>query len=394
MTKLSQRAQAIKPSPTMAMAAKAKDLASQGKDVLSFAIGEPDFPTPANIVEAAIRAMRDGKTKYTAASGIPELKSAICDKTAADLGVQYSPAQVCVSNGGKHALMNIWESIVDPGDEVIIVAPCWVSYPDQIGLCGGTAVLIPTSGEDDFQPDPDQIAAAVTDRTVAILINSPSNPSGAVLSEAAIRAICEIAIAGDLLLVSDEIYKHLLYDGRKHFSPVHVPGMLERTLIADGVAKTYAMPGWRIGWTLGPADIIKACGDIQSQETSNPNTIAQWATVEALNGPQESVELMRREFERRRDAIIPMLRAIAGVKCSMPGGAFYAFPDVSAHLGRTLRGRTIATDDDLALYLLEEHLVSLVGGGSFGAPGYIRLSFACSMEDIEAGVARIAEALG
>jgi len=394
MIELSQRAHNIKPSATIAMATKAKELKAAGKDVLSFAVGEPDFPTPENICEAACKAIADGKTKYTPASGIPELKAAICQKTLADLGVEYQPTQVCVSNGGKHALMNIWEALVNPGDEVLVFAPYWVSYPSQIELCGGTAKIIMTTGANDFQPDLDEVAAAVTDRTVGILINSPSNPSGAVLSEQSIRGLCQIAIENDLLVISDEIYKHLLFDGRKHFSPLHVDGMFERTIIADGVAKTYSMTGWRIGWLLGSPELVKACSDIQSQETSNPCAISQWAALEALTGPQESVELMRAEFQKRRDMIVPALQAMEGVECPTPGGAFYVFPDISAHLGREIAGRKIETDEDLAMCLLEEFLVSLVPGSAFGAPGYIRLSFACSMEEIEKGLERIREALG
>ncbi len=393
MIRLSTRAQNIKPSPTIGMATKAKQLKAEGKDVISFAVGEPDFPTPENICEAARRALVEGKTKYTPASGIPELKEAICRKTAADLGVTYKPSQVCVSNGGKHALMNIWQALINPGDEVIVFAPYWVSYPAQIELCGGQVKVIATSGADDFQPDLEMVADAVGDRTVAILINSPSNPSGAVLTEETVRGLCEIATQNDLVIVSDEIYKHLLYDGRKHFSPLHVEGMAERTIIADGVAKTYSMTGWRIGWLLGPEEFVAACSSIQSQATSNPNSIAQWAAVEALTGPQESVEAMRRQFEKRRDMIVPALQAMEGVQCPTPGGAFYVFPDISACLGREIRGRRIETDEDLAMCLLEEFWVSLVPGSAFGTPGYIRISFACSMEDIEKGLQRIQEAL-
>jgi aspartate aminotransferase len=392
--KISDRVAAMPPSATMAMAARAKAMKAAGKDILSFAVGEPDFPTPANICAAAKAAIDAGKTKYTPASGVPELKKAIVEAQLRDTGLAYEPTQVCVSNGGKHALMNIWRTLVNPGDEIIIFAPYWVSYPDQIRLCDGNPIVIPTSGDNDFQPDLDQVKAAVTDRTVGILVNSPSNPTGGVFSEETIRGIAEIAVESDLTIISDEIYKHLLYDGRKHLSPAMLgEEVKERTIIADGVAKTYAMTGWRIGWLIAPPAFAKAAGDLQSQETSNPSSISQAAAVEALLGQQESVGEMGRAFAERRDYLVQALRAIEGVKCAMPGGAFYVFPDVSAHFGRTIKGREIRGSLDMANFLLEEALVSLVDGASFGAEGYIRISFACSMEDIQEGVRRIKRAL-
>lgn len=384
----------IAPSPTIAGSTKAKAMQAEGKDVRSFAIGEPDFGTPENILEAARRAMADQKTKYTPASGIPELKQAICAAQARDLGLQYSPNQVVVSNGGKHALMNIWRTLLNPGDEVIMFAPYWVSYPEQVRLCGASHVSIATSGDNDFQPDIDEVAAAITPRTKAILINSPSNPSGAIFDQKTMEALGELACRHDLTIVSDEIYKHILYDDRKHMSTAMFSEELkERTIIADGVAKTYAMTGWRIGWLIAPPAFAKAADNLQSQETSNPNSIAQWASVEALNGPQDSVAQMRKEFNKRRDYLVPALNEIDGVKCANPGGAFYVFPDVSAHLGRTLKGREIKTSVDLELYLIEEALIATVAGGPFGTEGYIRLSFACSMDDIAEGVRRLAAAL-
>ncbi|HEY3396255.1 MAG TPA: pyridoxal phosphate-dependent aminotransferase [Armatimonadota bacterium] len=393
--KISQRASAIAPSPTIAMGARAKAMRASGVDVISFDLGEPDFPTPENIRRAGCDAINSGKTTYTAAAGIPQLREAIVATAARDLGLEYTADQVCVSNGGKHALMNIWATIVDPGDEVIVFAPFWVSYPPQIELCGGRAVIIPTGAETDFQPDLDQVRAALTDKTVALLINSPSNPAGAIFTEATMRGLAEIAVERDLYIISDEIYQHILFDGRSHLSPAQLGEEVKaRTIIADGVAKTYAMTGWRIGWMIAPTAVAKKAGNIQSQETSNPNTPAQYASVEALTGPQDSVEVMRAEFERRRDYLVPALNALPGVTCNKPGGAFYVFPDISAHLGRKLGDREISDDLALAEYLLEQAHISSVPGSAFGSPGYLRFSFATSMELLEEGVRRLGEALG
>lgn len=384
----------IAPSPTIAGAAKAKAMRAAGQDVLSFAIGEPDFGTPPNIIAAATRAMAEQKTKYTPAGGIPELKQAVCDAQQRDLGLKYEPGQVVVSNGGKHALMNIWRTLLNPGDEVILFAPYWVSYPEQIRLTGAKSVPIITNGDDDFQPDLDEVAAAITPKTKAILINSPSNPSGAVFSRSTLEALGKLACRHDLTIISDEIYKHILYDGRTHESTSKLSDELkERTIIADGVAKTYAMTGWRIGWLIAPPAFAKAADNLQSQETSNANSIAQWASIEALTGPQESVREMREAFAARRDYLVPALNEIAGVQCANPGGAFYVFPDISAHLGRTLGGKEIKTSVDLELYLIEDALIATVAGGPFGTEGYIRLSFATGMEEIEEGVRRLREAL-
>jgi len=384
----------IAPSPTIAGAAKAREMRAAGQDVLSFAIGEPDFGTPANIIAAAERAMAEQKTKYTPAGGIPELKKAICEAQERDLGLQYEPSQVVVSNGGKHALMNIWRTLLNPGDEVIMFAPYWVSYPEQVRLTGAKTVPIITSGANDFQPDLDEVGAAITPNTKALLINSPSNPSGAVFTAETIAALGELACKHDLTIVSDEIYKHILYDGRTHESTAKLSDELKaRTIIADGVAKTYAMTGWRIGWLIAPPAFAKAADNLQSQETSNPNSIAQWASIEALLGPQDSVAEMRDAFMARRDYLVPALNEIEGVTCANPGGAFYVFPDISAHLGRTLGGKEIKTSVDLELHLIENALIATVAGGPFGTEGYIRLSFACSTDEIKEGVRRLAAAL-
>ena len=391
--KISQRVASIAPSPTMEGAKKAKAMRAEGKDVLSFAVGEPDFPTPENVIAAAGLALEEQKTKYTNASGIDELKAAIVAATQRDIGVKYDTSEVCISNGAKHTLSNVFATLLEPGDEVIVLAPYWVTYPELIKLYGGKTVEVLATGENDFQPDSNEIADAITDRTVAICINSPNNPTGGVLGEQSVRDIAGLVIEHELTLISDEIYKAILFDDRKYLSPAGLPDMKERTIIVDGVAKAYAMTGWRIGWSLAPADFTKGLGSLQSQQTSNANTIAQWAAVEALTGPQESVEQMRREFEKRRDYIVPALQAIDGVECAMPAGAFYAFPDISSYFGRTFAGRQINTSLEMTDYLLAEAWISTVPGIAFGAEGYIRISFACSMEQIEEGVRRLDEAL-
>ncbi len=391
---ISTLANSVEASPTMAMATLAKEMKASGKDVLSFAVGEPDFPTPANICEAAKRAIDDGQTKYTPASGTPELKQAIVDAAKRDLGLEYEASQVAVSNGGKHALMNTWRTLLDPGDEAIIFAPYWVSYPAQVELAGAEPVIIKTFGDNGFQPDLDEVKAAVTAKTKAILVNSPSNPSGGVFTRETIEGIARIAQESDLTIVSDEIYKHILFDGRSHVSPAQIDDDLKaRTIIVDGVAKTYAMTGWRIGWMIAPPSFAKKAGSIQSQETSNPCAISQAASIEALTGPQDAVGEMRAAFERRRDYIVPALNAIPGINCPDPGGAFYVFPDISDYMGKTVQGVTIKNSQEFCLYLIEHAHVSTVHGSASGSEGCFRISFACSMEQIEEGVRRIAKAL-
>ena len=392
--KISHRAAALQPSATVGMDTRAKEMARAGQDVISFAVGEPDFPTPEHICEAARQALAAGHTKYTPASGLPELKEAIVGRLYAEFGLSYDPAQVCVSNGGKHALMNIWETLLDPGDEVIIFAPYWVSYPEQIQLCGGQPVIIMTDAERGFQPDLDQVRNAVTDRTVAVLINSPSNPTGGIFERDILTGLAEIAAERDLTIISDEIYKHLLYDGRQHLSIASLDDETKaRTIIADGVAKNYAMTGWRIGWLIAPKQFAGKAGAIQSQETSNPCSISQYAALAALTGPQDCVAQMRAQFAQRRDFFVAKLREIEGLQCQMPPGAFYVFPDFSAHLGRELGGKRLDTSLALAEYLLETALISTVPGSAFGAEGYIRFSFACSVEQLQRGAERLARAL-
>lgn len=394
---ISARIKRLRPSATFKLDTAAKELQRQGADVISFALGEPDFPTPKHICEAAAQAIAAGKTKYTPAAGIPELREAIAAKISRELGKDYKPSQVVVSNGGKHALMNVWQCILEPGDEVIIISPYWVSYADQVELCDAVPKVIPTTADTNFQPDLDDVRAALSPRTAAILINSPSNPTGAVLERAIIEGLAGMALEVDAWIVSDEIYRHILFDGRTHFSAAMVSEEVrERTIICDGVSKTYSMTGWRIGWLVAPEEVAKAAGNLQGQETSNPNSIAQWAALAALQGAQDCVEEMRAEFERRRDYIIGALTEIEGVKISKPGGAFYAFPDVSSFLQGQLvyEGQPIRDDLTLCEYLLREAHISVVPGSAFGADGYVRFSFATSLERIQEGIRRFREALG
>lgn len=392
--KTAQRMDVIRPSATMAMKVRADELRRQGRDVLSFAVGEPDFATPENIIRAGERAMAEGHTKYTAATGTTELKQAICDATSRDLGVDYAPGEVLVSNGAKHSLFNITQVMLDPGDEVIVLSPYWVTYPVQVGYAGGIPVAVETRGEDDFQPDLAEVRAAVGDRTVAMMINTPCNPSGAVFARETIEGLAEIAVDHDLTIISDEIYRHIIFDGNEHLSPAALgEEVRERTIIVDGVAKTYAMTGWRIGWLLGPEAFVKRAGALQGQSTSCPNTIAQQAAIEALTGPQESVREMREQFERRRDFVIEQVSEVPGVTCATPGGAFYVFPDVSEHYGRELGGETVTDSLAMAEYLLDEGLISVVPGSAFGADDYVRISFAAGMAELEEGLSRFNRAL-
>jgi len=394
--RISARICRLRPSATFKLDTAAKELQRQGVDVISFALGEPDFPTPKHICDAAAEAMAAGKTKYTPAAGIPELREAVAAKLSMDLGHEYKPSQVVISNGGKHALMNVWQCILDPGDEVVIISPYWVSYADQVELCNAVPKVIPTTADTDFQPDPDDVRAALSARTAAILINSPSNPTGAVLDRGVIEAMAQMALEVDAWIVSDEIYRHILFDGRSHFSAALVSDEVRaRTIICDGVSKTYSMTGWRIGWLVAPEEVAKAAGNLQGQETSNPNSIAQWAALAALQGPQDCVEQMRAEFERRRDYIIKALEEIEGIKISRPGGAFYAFPEVSSFLDGRLKHNGEPIRDDLTFceYLLTAARISVVPGSAFGADGYVRFSFATSLERIQEGLSRFRAAL-
>ncbi len=396
---LSQRALLAAPSPTLAITAKANALKAQGKDVISFGAGEPDFDTPQNVKDAAIAALAKGDTKYTPSSGTVALKDAILAKLKRDNGLTYSRNEVIVSCGAKHSIYNLMQALLDPGDEVIIPAPYWVSYPEQVKLADGVPVLVPTDEGTGFLATAAQIESYVTDRTKLVVINSPSNPTGAVYTPQALRDIADLCVGRGIYLMSDEIYEKILYTGNQFVSPASFGAAVKAmTITVNGFSKAHAMTGWRLGYAAADLDIVAAMSKIQDQSTSNPTSIAQAAGVEALNGPQDSVETMRRAFQERRDYIVSALNDIPGVRCLNPGGAFYVFPNVSAFYGKTWTPegdtpRTVGSSDDLAAYLLEAYEVAVIPGSGFGADGNIRLSYATSMANIQKGVARIAEAV-
>jgi aspartate aminotransferase len=385
---LSSRVGALKPSPTLSITAKANAMKAEGIDVISFAAGEPDFNTPEPICNAAIEAMRAGFTKYTPSAGINELKDAIVAKLDHENGVKVTRDQIVVSCGAKHSIYNCMMTLLEPVDEVILIAPYWMTYADQVRLAGGVPVVVHTKAENDFVPSHEELKAAVTTRTKAILFNSPSNPTGSVLPRQTIKEIAALAIRHDLWVIADEIYERLIY-GEEHQSIAALGSdIAERTITVGGCSKTYSMTGWRIGFAAAPVPVAKAMSNFQDQVTSNPTSFAQKGAVVAFNLPSDSVEAMRAEFEGRRDLILGLLRQIPGIKVREPKGAFYVFPDVSAYL----KGK-ISTDQDLATYLLEEAKVATIPGSVFEGPGHLRMSYAASRENIERGVARIAEAL-
>jgi aspartate aminotransferase len=369
---------------------------AQGIDVVSFGAGEPDFDTPDNIKEAAMQAIRDGFTKYTPASGIDALKEAVCEKFKRDNDLDFDKSQVVISCGGKHAFYNLAQVLLNPGDEVIIPAPYWVSYPDMVRLAGGTPVIVPATEKNGFKLTPAQFDAALTDKTKLVVINSPSNPTGAGYSKDELSAIAEVILRyPNAWVVSDEIYEKIIYDNFRFTSIANCGGeILNRTLIIHGVSKTYAMTGWRIGFTAGNADIIKAVSMLQSQSTSNPTSIAQKAALAALNGPQDAVAEMVRAFHERRDVTISRLNGMNGITCVNPRGAFYAFPNLNSYIGKGYGDIKIRDGYDLAAYLLNEVKVAAVPGDAFGAAGYLRLSFATSLGEINKGLDRIETGLG
>jgi len=391
---LSERVKKIKPSATLAMDTKAKAMKAEGIDIVNFGVGEPDFDTPDNIKEAAIKAIRDGFTKYTPVGGIDPLKDAIVAKLGADNGLSYTREEVIVSCGAKHSLYNIAQALFGGGDEILIPSPYWVSYPDQALLNEAVPVIVDTFEEDGFMLKPEALKAKITNKTKALVLNSPSNPTGAVYAEKALEAIAEIAVKHNIYVISDEIYEKLVYDRTRHVSIASFGKEIkDRTIVVNGLSKSHAMTGWRIGYAAGPKELIKAMTNIQSQSTSNPTSIAQKAAVEALTGPQDFTEKMREEFDRRRKVLVSGLNSIDGFRCANPTGAFYAFPNVSALYGRKAGSRTIKSSLDFALYLLEEAGVALVHGEAFGDDRYIRISYATSMENIEKALARIKEAV-
>lgn len=397
--KIASRLDPIKPSITLAVTAKAARLKADGVDVVSFGAGEPDFDTPEHIKDAAAAGLDKGVGKYTEVGGTLALRKAIAAELGSVHEMQIEPADVLVSCGAKHSLYNLMMALVDPGDEVLIPAPYWVSYPDMVMLAGGRPVILETKAEDDFAVTAAQVAAACSPRTRAIVLNNPSNPTGAVYSRAQIEALAKVVVEKDLLVISDDIYRQLVYGDAEYVSIASIsPELAKRTILVDGVSKTYAMTGWRIGYTAVAKELsplIKAMSKIQGQSTSNPTNISQVATLAALTGPQDCVATMRKAFDERRLEMVKLLRAIPGVKCREPKGAFYAFPDVSAYVGKKSPEGSILDDDvQLCDWLVEVGKVAVVPGSGFGAPGFVRLSYACSMENIREGVGRLAKALG
>jgi aspartate/methionine/tyrosine aminotransferase len=389
--RISRRIGAIAESATLKVDAKAKALKAGGRPVIGFGAGEPDFPTPSYIVEAAVAACRDPRNhRYTPAGGLPELKQAIVEKTLRDSGYAATPGQVVVTNGGKQAIYEAFATMLDPGDEVLVPAPYWTTYPEAIQLAGGVAVPVLADETQDYKVSVEQLEAARTDRTKVLLFVSPSNPTGAVYTADEIRALGAWVEEHGLWVLTDEIYEHLVYDGVETGSlPVLCPGVTDRCVVVNGVAKTYAMTGWRVGWLIAPADLAAAAANLQSHATSNVGNVSQRAALAAVTGDLSAVEEMKAAFDRRRRTIVSMLGEIEGIVCPMPEGAFYAYPSVKGLLGREHGGRVIDSSADLAEYILEEAEVAVVPGEAFGTPGYLRLSYALGDDDLVEGITRL-----
>ena len=389
---VSHRCQNIAPSMTLSIDARAKEMKAAGLNVIGFGAGEPDFPTPQHICDAAKEAIDLGMTRYTPAAGTKELRKAICEKLRRDNDMTYTYGDILVSNGAKHSLFNIFQAILDPGDEVLIPTPCWVSYPELVRMAGGVPVFIPATEETNFIPTNKDIASRVTRRTKAIVITSPSNPNGRVWEQEQLQFVADLAVSHPFFVVSDEIYEKLLYDGRKHLSIAQLGEQIKsQTFLVNGVSKAYAMTGWRIGYVAGPRNVISAMSSFQSQATSNPNSIAQYAAMKALQGDQSCVDAMVAQFEKRRDAMVEKINAIPGLSCRKPQGAFYIMMNIKQMLGKHYDGRMIESSLDFAELLLAEKQVALVPGVAFEAEGYCRLSYAVSMENILEGLSRIGE---
>lgn len=387
---VSHRAQNIAPSLTLSIDARAKEMRAAGLDVVGFGAGEPDFATPQFICDAAKEALDKGMTRYTPAAGTVALRQAICDKLKRDNGLDYTPSDIIVSNGAKHSLYTIFQTIIDPGDEVLIPTPCWVSYPEMVRMAGGIPVFIPSDESNNFVPTHRDIASRVTRRTKAIILTSPSNPNGSVWSREDLMFVANLAITHPFFVVSDEIYEKLLYDGAEHVSIAQLGEQIKnQTFVVNGMSKAYAMTGWRIGYVAGPRIEIRAMGAFQSQATSNPNAMAQYASIAALESDQSCVAEMVREFEKRRNVMYERINAIPGLSCLKPQGAFYIMLNIKNILGRTYHGRVIEGSMDFAELLLAEKQVALVPGVAFEAEGYCRLSYATSLEQITKGLDRI-----
>ncbi|UVY85442.1 pyridoxal phosphate-dependent aminotransferase [Brachybacterium sp. NBEC-018] len=389
--RISQRIAAIAPSATLAVDQAAKALKAAGRPVIGFGAGEPDFPTPAHVVEAAVAAAQDpANHRYTASAGLPELRTAVAASVAASTGLEFSPAQTLITNGGKQAVYQTFATLLDPGDEVILPAPYWTTYPEAIRLAGAVEVPVLAGADQGYLPTIEQLEAARTERTRAILVCSPSNPTGAVMTPEQVEELGRWALEHDLWVITDEIYQHLTYDGVAFTSVLKaVPELAETTVLLGGVAKSFAMTGWRVGWMVGPKDVIAAASNLQSHLTSNVNNVAQRAAIAALTGPMETVEEMREAFDRRRRTIVEKLSAVPGFSVPTPTGAFYAFPEVTGALGREIRGTRVGTSTDLASAILEHAEVAAVPGEAFGAPGHLRFSYALGDADLAEGIDRV-----
>ena len=386
---LSSKARAISPSPTLAIDAKFKQMKANGEDVVGFGCGEPDFDTPQHIKDAAIRALNNGATKYTPAAGMIELREAVSEKFKNENGLEYKFSDIVISNGAKHSLMNAFMAVLNPGDEVIIPAPFWVSYPELVKLADGVPVIINTSEENSFKATAADFTRALTPKTKAIILNSPSNPTGMVYTEDELREIADFAVKNDLYVISDEIYEHLIYEGSHVSIASFNEEIKKRTIVINGVSKTYAMTGWRIGYAAASAEIAKIMANVQSHAASNPNSIAQAATIAALRGGYSEVDRMKRHFKKRRDYMVEAINAIDGVSCKMPQGAFYIMMNIEDLIGKTYYGKIISNSDDFAEIFLEKAKVAVVPGSGFGADKYVRWSYATSMDNIVEGVQRL-----
>lgn len=390
---LASRVKAIKPSPTLAITAKANQMKADGMDVVGFGAGEPDFDTPENIKQACIDSLLAGNTKYTPVPGTNEARDAVIEKLKRDQGLEYARNQIVISCGAKHTLYNIFQALVGEGDEVLIPAPYWVSYPDQVVLASANPVIVETKEENSFIPTASELEKVTTAKTKALVINSPSNPTGGAASRQQLEEIAKFAIEKDLIVISDEIYEKIIYDGFSFTSIAELPGMIDRTVLVNGLSKAYSMTGWRIGYAAAPADLVGAISNIQSQSTSNPVSFIMPAVVEALNGPQDFIGTMVAEFDKRRTYICDRLNSMDGVSCFKPQGAFYVFPNFSGLYGRKFNGKAIEGSNDFADYLLDEAKVAIVSGIAFGADDYARLSYAIAMGNIEKGLDRIEAAI-
>jgi len=389
---LSKRAQQISPSITLSITAKARELKDQGVDVISFGAGEPDFDTPKHIQDEGIRAIKEGFTRYTAASGINELKEAICTKLKKENDLEYDLGQIVISNGAKHSLYNAFLAIINPGDEVIIPVPYWVSYPELVKLADGVPVYINLKEDNDFKIDVDELRNKITSKTKAIILNYPNNPTGSIYNKAELTEIAEIAVQNNIYVISDEIYEKLIYDGNEHVSIASLSKEIkDLTILINGVSKAYSMTGWRIGYAAGNHKVIKAMSSIQSHSTSNPNSIAQKAAVAALTGDQEPIKNMVKEFSRRRDYMVDKLNSIRGITCNKPSGAFYVMANISKFFGSTVDGREITNSVEFAEVLLDKGEVAVIPGSAFGTDRFVRLSYATSMENIKRGLDKIEE---